>query len=188
MVARLGGAVPAGRLLLRGAVLPGSGGVLVRPRSSRVDGNIPGHVPGRVCHGLQRGQQPPPGAVPLPAAEQAIDRLPGAVLRRDVPPRGTDPDPPADPVDEPPPAPLWRPAYAHPGHLSERCCRRPSRRYSRMPVSVLRYVAPAATLTFVVGGTGWRGTPADACRSRRPSHARRVRRCRGRPPAPAERR
>ena len=39
-----GAARLAGRLLLRGAVLPGPSGVLVRPRGAGVEGNVPGHM------------------------------------------------------------------------------------------------------------------------------------------------
>jgi hypothetical protein len=102
VIGRLGRACPARRLLLPAAVPAGAGGVLVRPCDGRVDRDIPGHVPGRVGQGLQRSQQPLPGAVALPAAEQPVNRLPGTVFRGDVAPRGAGPDPPADPVQQPP--------------------------------------------------------------------------------------
>ena len=46
------------------------GGVLVRPRDRGVHRHIPGDQPGRIRPRLQRGQDPRPGPVALPAAEQ----------------------------------------------------------------------------------------------------------------------
>src|SRR5690606_17171942 len=66
----------------------------------RVDTDVPGDLVDGVGDGLQPGQHVCPGAVALPAAEQPVHGLPGAVAARDVPPWGTDADAPADPVDE----------------------------------------------------------------------------------------
>ncbi|GAA1182647.1 hypothetical protein GCM10009578_024860 [Streptomyces rhizosphaericus] len=40
----------------------------------------------------------------MPATEEPVNRLPGTVLRRQIPPRGTGPNPPSHPVDQPPSA------------------------------------------------------------------------------------
>ncbi|GAA4053687.1 hypothetical protein GCM10022214_00250 [Actinomadura miaoliensis] len=57
----------------------------------------------------QAGDDPRPHSRPLPAAEQSVHRLPGAVALRYVPPRRTGPHPPPDPIDELPFRPLRRP-------------------------------------------------------------------------------
>ena len=77
---------------------------LTRPRISVGDGA-----------GLQLGEQPGPGAVALPGAEQAVAGLPGPVPFRDVAPRRPGADPPADAVDDLPAIP--RPP---PGRLDRR--------------------------------------------------------------------
>lgn len=81
-------------------LFPCSGGMLMRTGHGGVDTDIPGDHPCGVSAGLQHRQDrcPDPGA--LPAAEQPIDRLPGTIDRRNVPPRGTDTCSPADPVDQ----------------------------------------------------------------------------------------
>jgi hypothetical protein len=43
----------------------------VRPGHRGIHADIPGDQPLRVRAGLQPGQHPPPGAIALPAAEQA---------------------------------------------------------------------------------------------------------------------
>src|SRR5690606_25861745 len=53
--------------------------------------------------------------IPLPATKQPVDGLPRSVAGRHIPPRGTHPQPPPDPIDELPPAPLRRPALARSG-------------------------------------------------------------------------
>lgn len=60
--------------------------------------------PAAVRPGLQPGPRHVPCPVPLPAAEAPADRLPWSVLGGQIPPRGTSPHSPADPVDQPPPA------------------------------------------------------------------------------------
>jgi hypothetical protein len=66
-------------------VVAGAGGVLMRPHDRRVDADVPGNPTGGVGDGLQPGQHLCPGAVALPAAEQPVDGVPGAVAVRDVP-------------------------------------------------------------------------------------------------------
>jgi hypothetical protein len=53
-----------------------AGGVLVGSGDGGVDADVPGDQAGGVGAGVQAGQDPGPGAVALPAAEQAVDRLP----------------------------------------------------------------------------------------------------------------
>jgi hypothetical protein len=72
---------PTRWLLLVLAIVAGTGRVLVRPADRRVDRHVPADLPERVSVGLQRGQDPGPGAIPLPAPEPAVQRLPWRVLR-----------------------------------------------------------------------------------------------------------
>jgi hypothetical protein len=58
-----------------------------------------------------RGNDSPPGAIPLPSAEQPVHRLLRTVPARDIPPRRTGADPPPDPVDQL----LFRPHHGRPG-------------------------------------------------------------------------
>jgi hypothetical protein len=99
VISRLG-LEPAGGLGLQIPPLACPGRVLVRPRHRGVHRHVPGDQPGRIGAALQGGEDLPPGAAPLPAAEQAVDRLPRPVRRRHVPPRRARPGPPPDPVDE----------------------------------------------------------------------------------------
>jgi hypothetical protein len=92
----------------------GAGRVLMRPSDRGIHTDIPGDQPGRVRPGLQPGHHPPPHTAPLPAAEQAVHRLPGPVTRWHVPPRRPDPHPPPDPVNELPLTPFRRPAWLAP--------------------------------------------------------------------------
>jgi hypothetical protein len=77
---------------------------------------------------LGSGGRPPrvprydPG--PLPAAEQGVHRLPGAIAVRHIPPRRTHPHPPPDPINELPFRPLRRPTRLR-GHGQQRCQPRP---------------------------------------------------------------
>ncbi|MBS9372332.1 hypothetical protein GON09_001296 [Rhodococcus sp. B50] len=81
-------------------VVTGAGRVLMRPHDRRVDADVPGDPADGVGHRLQPGQHLCPGSVTLPATEQPVHRLPGAVAVRHIPPRGADADAPADTVDE----------------------------------------------------------------------------------------
>jgi hypothetical protein len=98
----------AGRLGLQIAPPACPGRMLVRPRDRGVHGHVPGDQPGRISAALQGGQDRPAGPVPLPAAEQAVDRLPRPVARRHVPPWRAGPGPPPDPVHELPFRPFRR--------------------------------------------------------------------------------
>ena len=91
---------PAGRLGLQITAPAGPGGVLVRPGDGGVHAHIPGDQPLRIRPALQPGQDLAPGAVALPAAEQAIHRLPRPVGRRHIAPRRPGPHPPPDPVNQ----------------------------------------------------------------------------------------
>ena len=101
----------AGRLGLQIPPLARAGRMLVRPRHRGIHADVPGDQPGRIGAPLQGGQDLPPGAVPLSAAEQAVDRLPRSVGRGHVPPRRAGPDPPPDPVNELPFRPFRRAAW-----------------------------------------------------------------------------
>jgi hypothetical protein len=90
-------------------LFPGTSPVLVRPGHRGVHRHVPGDQPGRIRPCLQGGHDLPPGAVPLPVAEQPVHRLPVAIPVRDVPLRRTGADPPPDPVDQLPPCPRRRP-------------------------------------------------------------------------------
>jgi hypothetical protein len=82
------------------APLCGPGSVLVRPGHRGIHADLPGDQALGVGLGLQGGENPPPGAVALPAPEQPVHRLPGPVAGGHVPPRRAGAGPPADPVDE----------------------------------------------------------------------------------------
>jgi hypothetical protein len=94
-----------------GWLLARPGGVLVGSGNRGLDADVPGDQVGGVGAGLQPDQDLSSGAVVLPAAVQAVDRLPWPVAHRHVPPGGTDPGPPPDPVDELPFGPLRRAAW-----------------------------------------------------------------------------
>ncbi|CAM5689208.1 hypothetical protein STENM36S_04939 [Streptomyces tendae] len=97
------GAGPARWLVLGMAVTAGARSVLMGPPDRGIDVDLPRDQPGRVRPDLQSGQQFGPGAIPLPAAEESVDRLPWSVLLRQIPPRSPRPHPPPDPIDQPPP-------------------------------------------------------------------------------------
>ena len=65
-----------------------------------IHGHIPGDQPRRIRPARQRGHDPPPGAIPLPSAEQPEHPLPRTVPARDIPPRRAGADPRPDPVDQ----------------------------------------------------------------------------------------
>jgi len=100
---------PAGRLALGIRLPTGAGGVLMRAHDGGIHTHLPVDQPHRIGPGLQRGQDARPDSVALPAPEQRVDRLPGAVARGHVPPRRADPHPPSDAVDELPLGPLRGP-------------------------------------------------------------------------------
>ena len=83
------------------------------PADRGVHADLPADPACRVRRGLQLGHHPRPGAVPLPAAEQPVNRLPPAITPWHIPPRRTRPRPPPDPVDQLPRA--AGPACPRPG-------------------------------------------------------------------------
>lgn len=93
---------PAGWLLLGMPIPAGAGRVLVSPADRGVDIRLPRDQPAGIGPGLQPAQYCCPDTGALPATEQPVDRLPRPVLTRQVPPWGTSPYPPADPIDQPP--------------------------------------------------------------------------------------
>jgi hypothetical protein len=98
----------AGWLLLVIAVTAGSRRVLMRAADRGVHADVPVDTPAGIGVGLQPGQDPRPGPVALPPAEQAVDRLPRRVLLGHVTPRSTDSDPPPNPIYELPFRPFRR--------------------------------------------------------------------------------
>lgn len=90
------------RLLLGSSVTPGTDRVLMGTADRGVDVHVPGDRTGGVRPGLQPGQDRRPDTIALPAPEEPMDRLPRTVRGWQIPPRGPDPHPPADPVDQPP--------------------------------------------------------------------------------------
>jgi hypothetical protein len=87
----------------------GLGGVLLRPGNRGVHAHLPADQPHRIGPCPQGGNDPLPHPGPLPAAEQGVHRLPGAIAVRHIPPRRTHPHPPPDPINELPFRPLRRP-------------------------------------------------------------------------------
>lgn len=80
------------------------------PADCGVDVDVPGDQTLGVGPSLQGGEDPLPGAVPLPAAEQVIHPPPGPVPLWDIPPWRPSPGPPPYAVDQLPPGPCRRPA------------------------------------------------------------------------------
>src|SRR5215217_5832850 len=78
----------------------GPSGVLMGTGDRGIDADVPGDQALGVGLGVQRGEDPLPGTVTLPAPKQPIDGLPRPVASGHVPPRRPGPGPPADPVDE----------------------------------------------------------------------------------------
>lgn len=64
-----------------------SGGILVGPADGGIDVDMPGDQALGVCLGLEPGEDPRPGAVPLPAPEQVIDPVPRPITFGHVPPQ-----------------------------------------------------------------------------------------------------
>ena len=120
MIGRLGRPVvdiTARRFFLPCAITACSGRMLVRPADGGIDIHLPVDQPGRIRSGLQRRDEHGPHPGPLPTAKQPIDRLPWPVPRRQIPPRRTRPDPPADPIDQLPTRPHHRTTTS--GHLRQ---------------------------------------------------------------------
>lgn len=105
------------RFLLLVALFAGPGRVLVGAAHRGVDAQVPDDRAFRVGQGLEPGEDPLPGTVPLSPAEQVVHPVPRSVLDGDVPPRnaGTDPEPYA--VDRPPPRLQPTDEEAHRGQL-----------------------------------------------------------------------
>ncbi|MFD5164493.1 hypothetical protein ACFWMJ_41785 [Streptomyces hawaiiensis] len=72
VVGRLDGDA-AGRLLFAVRPFRRTGGVLVGPADGEVDVHVPGDQALRIRLGLEPGDDPGPGVIPLPVAEQVID-------------------------------------------------------------------------------------------------------------------
>jgi hypothetical protein len=83
--------------------------VLMRAGNRGIHADVPRDQTSSVRAGLQPGHDACPDPATLPTPEQPVHRLPGAVARRHIPPRGTHPNPPPDPDDELPLRPLRRP-------------------------------------------------------------------------------
>ncbi len=92
-------------------LFPRPGGMLMGAHNGGVDVEVPGDQVLRVGLGLQLGEDPMPGSVPLPAAEQVVRSAPRPVLLGQVPPGdpGADPEPYA--VDQLPTRPYRRPSW-----------------------------------------------------------------------------
>ncbi len=104
MITRLGEHA-ARRLLLQVALLPGPGRMMMSAAHRGVDAQVPRDRTFRIGQGLEPGEDPMPGAVPLPPAEQVVDSAPRPVRDGHVPPRNAGPDPKPYPVDQLPPRP-----------------------------------------------------------------------------------
>jgi hypothetical protein len=120
MIGRLGRpivGITTRRFFLPCAITACSGRVLMRPADGGIDVHLPVDQPGRIRSGLQGRDEHGPHPSPLPTAKQPINRLPWPVPRRQIPPRRTRADPPANPIDQLPPRPHHR--TATPGHLRQ---------------------------------------------------------------------
>ena len=144
---------PAGRLALGIRLPTGAGGVLMRAHDGGIHTHLPVDQPRRIGPGLQRGQDARPDSVALPAPEQRVDRLPGAVARGHVPPRRADPHPPSDAVDELPLGPLRGPTRP-PGSSNKRL----QGRHCASVKSNGRVTARVATRS-PVSGSSWSMNP-----------------------------
>jgi hypothetical protein len=121
MIAGLGLSA-TGRFPLRPAIPACARGVLVGPADRGIHADLPADPARRVRRRLQAGQDLIPGPIPLPPAEQPIDRLPRPITGRHIPPRRSRPHPPADPVNQLPAPHRWpatpRRARQHPLQIS----------------------------------------------------------------------
>lgn len=95
--------------LLQVTLFAGPGRMLMSSADRGVDAQVPDARAFHVGQGLEPGEDPLPGAVPLPSAEQVVDPAQRSVLGRHVPPRSTGPDPESYAVDQLPPRPDGRP-------------------------------------------------------------------------------
>ena len=94
-----------------GAPFPGSGSMLVGADHAGVDLGVPVQLPSPIRLGAQRGLDPAPGPIALPARKPLVDRLPGPIPLRQVSPGHPGADPEQDAVEDlavvpPPPTPL----------------------------------------------------------------------------------
>lgn len=108
MVTRLGEHA-TWRFFLQITPSPGPGRMLMDTADRGVDAQIPRDRTLRVGQGLEAGEDPVPGAVSLPSAEQVVDPAPRPLLDGHVSPRHTGPDPEPYAVDQPPPRPERQP-------------------------------------------------------------------------------
>ena len=76
----------------------GAGGVLMGPHHRAVRAGHPVQLPGDLCVGLRRGQQPIPGPVPGPAVQPLPHRLPWPEHSGRSPPRRAGPKPPSQKI------------------------------------------------------------------------------------------
>jgi len=113
---RMIGRLPGRRSALSLGMAARAGGVLMGPVDRGVHRHHPLDQSGFVGQGLQPGQDRCPPAGQLPGAEQAIDRLPGAVALGHVPPRASGAGTKPDAVDQLP----QRPAPGPAGLLADR--------------------------------------------------------------------
>lgn len=104
MITRLGEHA-ARWLLLQVALLPGPGRMLMSAAHRGVGAQVPRDRTFRIGQGLEPGEDPMPGAVPLPPAEQVVDSAPRPVRDGHVPPRNAGPDSKPYAVDQLPPRP-----------------------------------------------------------------------------------
>jgi hypothetical protein len=79
---------PAGRLPLEVPPSHRSCGMLMGPADSGVDVHVPGDQAVRIRLSLELGDDPCPGAVPLPAPEQVVDPVLRSVTLWHAPPLG----------------------------------------------------------------------------------------------------
>lgn len=89
--------------LLQVVVLTGPGRMLMGAADRGIDAKVPRDRPLRIGLGLEPGEDPLPGAVPLPSAEHFVDPASRSVVDGEVPPRDTDPDSKPYAVYQPPP-------------------------------------------------------------------------------------
>ena len=102
------------RFLLKVTLLPGSSRVLMGAAHRGIDAQIPHDRTLRISQVLEPAEDPVPGAVSLPSAEQVVDPAPRAVLDGHVPPRNARSDPEPYAVDQLPPGPDRRPPRLRP--------------------------------------------------------------------------
>ena len=136
--------------LLQVALLAGPGRMLMGAADRGVDAQVPRDRTLRVGQGLELGENPVPGAVSLPSAEQVVDPAPRSVFDGDVPPWNTGPDTEPYAVDQLPPRPDGRPPcpgtlFGNNGSSTAHCSSvrspRPMNRDHSQPKIHFRYTA-----------------------------------------------